>query len=78
MEGLEMDKKESSMLKDFAKKVRVRRHELGFTQEEVAERADFHVNYIGEMERAERNPSFASVVALARALQLSPKDLMPD
>lgn len=73
-----MAKGKSSILVNFAKKVRLRRHELGLTQEELAERADFHVNYIGGIERAERNASIESIVALAKALEISPKDLMPD
>lgn len=73
-----MAKKKSAVLVNFAKKVRMRRHELDLTQEQLAERADFHVNFIGGIERAERNPSITSIVALAKALELSPKDLMPD
>ena len=70
--------KKSLILIEFAKKVRMRRHELGLTQEELAEAADFHVNYIGGIERAERNPSLESIIILAKALKQSPRDLMPD
>lgn len=73
-----MAKGKSSVLAEFAKKVRLRRYELGLTQEQLAERADFHVNYIGGIERAERNASIKSIVTLAKALEISPKDLMPD
>lgn len=73
-----MGKKHSPSLIELAKKVRLRRHELNFTQEELAERASFHVNYIGGIERALRNPSFESIIALAKALNVSPKDLMPE
>ncbi len=70
--------KKSPILTEFAKKVRNRRHEMEMTQEELAEKAAFHVNYIGGIERAQRNPSLESIVLLARALRLSPKELMPD
>lgn len=70
--------KKSLILVEFAKKIRLRRHELGLTQEQLAELADFHVNYIGGIERAERNPSLESIVILAKALQRSPKVLMPE
>lgn len=73
-----MAKGKSPVLTDLAKKVRLRRYELGLTQEQPAERADFHVNYIGGIERAERNASIESIVTLAKALEISPKDLMPD
>lgn len=65
------------ILSDFATKIRNRRHQLGMTQEQLAEKADFHVNFIGGIERSIRNPSLTSIIALARALGLSPKDLMP-
>jgi len=73
-----MAKGKSPVLLEFAKKVRLRRYELGLTQEQLAERANFHVNYIGGIERGERNPSVESVVALAKALEISPKELMPE
>lgn len=44
------------LLLEFAKKIRMRRHELHLTQEELAEAADIHVNFVGGIERATRNP----------------------
>lgn len=70
--------KKSTILIEFAKKIRVRRHELGLTQEQLAEAADFHVNYIGGIERAERNLSLESIIILAKALKLSPRELLPE
>ncbi len=69
--------KKSSILSAFAKKVKMRRHELELTQEELAEEANLHVNYIGGIERGERNLSYEKIIDLAHALKLSPKDLMP-
>ncbi len=63
---------------EFAKKVRQRRYELGLTQEALAEKANFHVNYVGGLERAERNPSLTTMIALSQALETSPKNLLPD
>ncbi len=56
----------------------MRRHELRLTQEELAEKADFHVNFIGGIERASRNPSLTSLVKLAKALKTSLKDLLSE
>ena len=64
------------MLLEFARKVRMRRHELRLTQEGLAESAE-NVNFVGGIERASRNPSLTSIIRLAKALKLSPKDLMP-
>jgi transcriptional regulator with XRE-family HTH domain len=66
------------ILSDFAIKIRNRRNKLGMTQEELADKADLHVNFIGGIERSTRNPSLTSIIRLARALGLSPKDLMPN
>ena len=71
------DKEKNSILVEFAKKVRMRRHSIGLSQEALAERSGFHVNFIGGLERASRNPSLTSLVKLAHALEISPKDLMP-
>jgi ribosome-binding protein aMBF1 (putative translation factor) len=71
-------KKKKEVLREFANKVRNRRYVLGITQEQLAERGDFHVNYIGGIERGERNPSFESIIYLAKALECSPKELMPE
>lgn len=61
-----MPKKESEvkdpMLIEFAKKVRTRCYELRLTQEELAEKADFHMNFIGDIERANRNPFLTSII----------------
>ena len=70
-------KKKDQILSEFAGKVRSRRFLLSLTQEQLAEKVDFHVNYIGGIERAERNPSLTSLVALAKGLECSVKDLLP-
>jgi len=60
------------------RKVRMRRYVLEITQEQLAELADFHVNFIGGIERAEKNTSLESIIRLAKALQVSLKDLLPE
>lgn len=70
-------KKTHQILVSFAKRVRQRRYELGLTQEELAEKGDFHVNYIGGIERAIRNPSLTSIISLAKALKIDPRELFP-
>ncbi len=71
-------KSKNPVLIEFSKKVRNRRHNLGLTQEELAEKASFHVNFIGGIERATRNPSLTSIIALAKALEIPPKSLLPE
>lgn len=71
-------KKKDPILLAFAAIVRRRRYELSLTQEELAETAGFHVNYIGGIERAERNPSLTSLTMLAKGLECSVRNLIPE
>ena len=74
-------KKEHSkheILKELAGKIKLKRQQLGLTQEELAEKSGFHVNYIGGIERATRNLSIESLIRIAKALEISPKDLIPE
>jgi len=48
------------------------------TQEELAEKAGLHHTYVGSVERGERNIVFGNIIALAKALKCSLKDLIPD
>ena len=63
---------------EFGRKVRQKRYDLGLSQEKLAEQADLHPNYVGSVERGERNIALENIIALAKALKCSPKDLMPE
>jgi DNA-binding XRE family transcriptional regulator len=71
-------KKKDPILAALAKKVKYRRFMLSLTQEQLAERVGLHTNYIGGIERAQRNPSLISLVALAKGLECSVKDLISE
>lgn len=60
----------------FGKTIRRRRKALGFTLEQVAERAKLTPNYVGSLERDERDPSLSTVGSLAKALDTSPAELL--
>jgi two-component system response regulator len=56
----------------FGASVKYWRHQLGISQEALAERADMHRTYICDVERGSRNVSLETIERLARALEISP------
>jgi transcriptional regulator with XRE-family HTH domain len=59
----------------FGIALRAVREERGYSQEELAERAGLHRNYVGSVERGERNVALETIVQLAGALSVRTKDL---
>lgn len=62
----------------FGSRLRQLRDQRGYSQEELAERAGLHRNYVGGIERGERNVALENIVKLARALSVKPSDLFTD
>jgi transcriptional regulator with XRE-family HTH domain len=67
-------KTNSKILKTFAQKMKRLRLEKGWTQEELAKRADLHRTYIGSIERYERNVSLLNIERIATALEADIKE----
>jgi len=57
--------------KGFGAEVRRRRNDLGWSQEDLADRADLHRTYVSDVEAGKRNPSLQSMQRLAVALGAS-------
>jgi len=57
----------------FGKRVRAIRKAAKITQEKAAEAAQLNSKYLGEIERGEKRPSFEAIIALAKALKVSPE-----
>lgn len=64
-----------SILKTFGLNARCLRLKRKLTQERLAELSGLHPNYIGGVERGERNLSLVNIVRLSRALQCRIGDL---
>ena len=60
---------------NFGQRVRGVRLELGLSQEALAERAGLHRNYVGGIERGERNVALDNIWLLAEALSVDPAEL---
>jgi transcriptional regulator with XRE-family HTH domain len=56
----------------FGGRVRARRHELGWTLEQLGEASGLHWTYIGQVERGVRNLSLLNILKVAEALGVNP------
>ncbi|NTV03074.1 MAG: helix-turn-helix transcriptional regulator [Chlorobiaceae bacterium] len=60
----------------IGEKIRAERQRLGYTQEQLAERAGFHRTYVGMVERGEQNITLESYNRFAEALGMGMYELM--
>lgn len=66
----------TDLLRRFGAELRACRHARQWTQEELADRAGLHVNFIGLLERGQRNPSLLILARLAEQLNIKLSALM--
>ena len=66
----------SELSKQIGERLRALRLAAGLTQEQLAERADKHTTYIGQLERGEKNATIESLCKLARALEVPAAQLL--
>lgn len=59
----------------LANGVKRERHRLGLSQRDLATRSGLRRELIGQIERAEGNPSFTKVITLAHGLGLAPDEI---
>jgi transcriptional regulator with XRE-family HTH domain len=63
------------ILRLFGERLRELRTERGLSQERLAELAGLDRNYIGQIERAERNVALVNIVRIAKALDVEPGEM---
>jgi transcriptional regulator with XRE-family HTH domain len=63
-------------LRRIGQVVRSLRHEIGLSQEKFAELAQVHRNYVGSLERGEKNISYSTLARIADAGGISVAELM--
>lgn len=71
-----MIRAETKLREAFAKNTRDRRHELGWSQEKLADESGLHRTYVGSVERGERNVSIDNIERIAVALRIEPHLLL--
>lgn len=60
-----------SIAKIIGDRIRAYRNQKGWSQEYLAEKADVHHTYIGQLERGEKNATIESISKIAGALGVS-------
>ena len=68
-------RKNKTIQEKFGTRVRKLRKERAWSQEEFADKCTLHRTYIGAIERGERNVSLNNIHAIAKALDISVKEL---
>jgi XRE family transcriptional regulator, regulator of sulfur utilization len=70
--------KNQALLDRFGATVKSLREERGFTQEQLAERSGMTEKHLGEIERGVTEASITAIAGLAKGLQVSVSDLVPE
>lgn len=60
-----------TLLKELGQTIRKKRVLYGLTQVKLAQKCQMDRNYIGMLERGERNPSYLSLLKIAEGLDMT-------
>lgn len=76
LENDETGKEYSQELRMLGERIRVLREKLGFSQETLGFKAGLHRNYISQLELAQKNPTYTTLLKIANALSVEVIDLL--
>jgi transcriptional regulator with XRE-family HTH domain len=62
---------------DLGMKIKSVRESMNLTQEQFAQKCGMSKNYIGMLERGERNPSYLTLVQIASKININLQKLIP-
>jgi transcriptional regulator with XRE-family HTH domain len=62
----------------LGERIRFIRKAADFSQEVLAEKADLHHNYVGELERGEKAATIDTLLKIAKALKVRVRDLVDE
>lgn len=71
-----MPRSQTALTEAFGQTLRRLRLQAGVSQEQLAVQSGLHRNYVGMIERGERNASLATIEALSAALHMRPSELV--
>lgn len=61
----------------FGERLQRVRKSKGITQEELAVKLSMHKNYVGLIERGERNPTVRTLYKISKALKVTASEILP-
>lgn len=73
-----MNRQNEHLVAAFAAALLEQREKAGFTQEELAERADVSARFISFLETGRRQPSLSALLALSEGLGIRMRDLLEE
>lgn len=70
--------REEKLLLQLGNKLRAIRLERNLSLRELADKADMDHNNIHRIEQGTVNPSYTTLILIAEALEVNPRDLLPE
>ncbi|MHA6531717.1 helix-turn-helix domain-containing protein [Paenibacillus sp. BAC0078] len=69
------DESKSELVKRIGERIRKLRKEMKLSQEQLAERSGLHTNYVGQVERGEKNLTLETLEKVVEGLDISLEEL---